>query len=111
MVARPYRASDPVTSVEAASGTALGHKTVRDAVLAVLDRFGPVTQERLVTRYRVEAQDSNAPWASDSSIRTRCSELVRAGLVERVPNEWGKTSSGHRACLWQTTKLKEGGRL
>lgn len=41
--------------------------------------------------------------ATDSGIRARTSELVRAGLVERVPDDYGRSRTGRKAALWRLT--------
>lgn len=46
--------------------------------------------------------------ATDSGIRARTAELVKAGLVERIPDTLGTSRTGRRAALWRLTT--EGGR-
>lgn len=41
--------------------------------------------------------------ATDSGIRARTAELVKAGLVERIPDTLGKSRTGRRAALWRLT--------
>lgn len=41
--------------------------------------------------------------ATDSGIRARTAELVKAGLVERIPDRLGKSRTGRRAALWRLT--------
>lgn len=41
--------------------------------------------------------------ATDSGIRARTAELVQSGLVERVPDELGRSRTGRKAALWRLT--------
>lgn len=41
--------------------------------------------------------------ATDSGIRARTAELVKAGLIERIPDMLGKSRTGRRAALWRLT--------
>lgn len=104
---RIVRGTDPDTSHDAAAKVAPKRKRVRDAVLAIIrDRRGlvvGVTHEMIVDIYQGEMRLGNVPPASASSIRTRVSELVDEGLVEMVPDVYGKTIMGNRARLWRAT--------
>jgi hypothetical protein len=95
------RTTDPETSHEAAvSVSALRQK--QDGVLGLLRRMGPMTLEELVSRYRYEMGVTDfLPQQSDSGIRTRCSELVRMGLVEDS-GQRARTASGRKAVVWRT---------
>lgn len=89
------RRSDPETSHEAASS--LTHLRARQAaVLALLRLHGPRTLEELVRDYHKSRHTKQ----SDSGIRTRCSELVFAGLVEDS-GERRKTKAGRNAVVWR----------
>jgi hypothetical protein len=100
----PVRHTDPATSREAAADAVKRRTTVRDAVYFVLYVDGPTTLDRLVSRYgEYISVVSDWPAASASSIRTRCSELVRDGLAERVPDATGTSDMGNRALVWRVT--------
>lgn len=98
---RLVRRSDPLTSLEAASEASEGFANIRPAVLAVLREEGPLTLDELVRKYKMGVPWRKWPQAADSSIRTRCAELVDQGLVERVPNRVGESRFGRRAALWR----------
>lgn len=98
----PVRHTDPATSREAAAQAVRRRTTVRDAVYFVLYVNGPATLDQLVSKYRESVGVvSDWPTASASSIRTRCSELVRDGLAERVPDATGSSDMGNRALVWR----------
>ena len=90
-VARARR-TDPETSHAAAASVRNIRETQR-VVLEELRRIGPTTHEVLV------AHMATLPgYWTPSGVRTRCSELVAAGLIEPV----GQTvvKSGRRATIW-----------
>jgi len=99
------RTSDPWTSWAAAES--LGDLRPRQAAVAAILRVRPagLTLEELVGVYRTwQARESGAmpplPAQSDSGIRTRCRELMDAGLVV----DSGKTrltASGRHARVLQ----------
>lgn len=97
----PVRQSDPDTSRTAAKAVVRRRATVRNAVYDTLTLDGPLTLDDLIYQYRFHATTFGWPPASESSIRTRCSELVRDGLVERVPDAEGTSVNGFRAKLWR----------
>lgn len=100
----PVRNTDPDTSRDAARKATRRRLTVRNAVYGTLTLDGPLTLDDLIYRYRWHATTLGWPAASESSIRTRCSELVRDGLVEVVPDREGQSVNGNRAKLWRLTK-------
>lgn len=103
----PVRTHDPDTSHEAAQRAVVRRVRVRDAVLTVVAGAGRdgITHDRLIAIYQRYAMDDPSwPRASASSIRTRCSELVSHGLVERVPDVDAKSALGHRAALWRAVE-------
>ncbi|BAS11852.1 hypothetical protein AHiyo8_01550 [Arthrobacter sp. Hiyo8] len=76
------RADDPDTSYEAAMKAALGASEVRPVVLELVREHGPLTHDELINWYRrLLAFEEGTPRASDSGIRTRLRELVKAGLI------------------------------
>lgn len=95
------RTDGPQTSALAAKSLSAGNLTqVQKAVYILLAKYGPMTDEQLIDRYREAGRSSQkVPSASDSSIRTRRSELVEAGLV-RAAGE-ARTRSGRLAQLWK----------
>jgi hypothetical protein len=99
--ATAVRATDPETSLEAAEESQPNWGHTREAVLSVIWRLEPVTLNRLVAMYSTLLPYE--PAASDSSIRTRCSELVHEGYVEQVPGEYGQSKTGRKAALWRLT--------
>lgn len=100
------RRTDPATS-HAAAETARRRRTlVRTSVLAVLlEHPGGLTHDELIRAHRAHAAASPSwPDATDSSIRTRCHELVRDQLVEPIPNVYRKTRAGRRSRIWRATR-------
>lgn len=100
----PVRNTDPGTSHEAAQRAVLRRPRVRDAVMTIIASKGRqgITHDRLIAAYHHAALESPGwPPASASSIRTRCSELVTEGLVERVPDVVDRSALGNRSHLWR----------
>ena len=89
------RLGDPKTSHDAARSVQNLSKS-RGAVLYMLKRYGPMTQDALVRRYQ---SSMAAPLQSDSGIRSRVAELVRMGLAEPT-GETAVLASGRRALIW-----------
>ena len=96
------RIYDPETSKTAARKTVSRTYLVRLQVLACLQEHGPLTHDQLITVY---GQTPDAPLASASSIRTRCAELVRAGLVEPAGRD--RSRMGNPAQLWRALNVQE----
>lgn len=99
------RTGDMDTSHEAAARLGKDKLTAtQKAVGVILSRFGPLTDEQLIEKWR--EQESlvlvSLPGASDQSIRSRRSELVRLGMIfeiDKVVN-----SGGNRTTRWGTKK-------
>lgn len=71
------RTTDPDTSHEAAEAIGKDLKELQRRVMEEFDRHGPLTHHRLIQLYR-----EHYGFAAESTIRTRCAELVEMGLVE-----------------------------
>lgn len=104
-VTRPVahaRNRDPRTSHDAAK-TVTASKTsrMRAAIAKLLHHYGPMTDEVLLRRYAelVSKNPTAGLNASDSSVRTRRSELVEMGIV-RDSGRRDLTSSGSLATVW-----------
>lgn len=95
------RRTDPATSHAAAASVAPKAPRVRERVLEILHEHGPLTLDALIGKHRSAEVFKGWPPASDSSIRTRCSELVRDGLAEPVSDDVGQSSMGHPARLFR----------
>lgn len=94
------RADDPDTSYEAAMKAALDASKVRPVVLELVREHGPLTHYELINWYRrLLAFEESTPRASDSGIRTRLRELVKAGLIVEDAEE-GHSLFGNRAKRW-----------
>jgi hypothetical protein len=89
------RATDPLTSVEAA-GSVVRVSETQQVILGLLRK--PMTDEQLIEAYRWRARQRLAPNASESGIRSRRSELARLGLVQVVGDS--VTQFGRRALVW-----------
>lgn len=97
----PVRSDDPETSHAAAARAAVGaSKAARPVVLALVREHGPLTHDELICQYhRLLIIEPHTPRASESGIRTRLKELVRAGLIAQDPEE-GISLFGNRAKRW-----------
>ena len=97
------RHSDPRTSQEAAESLTAAHlRASLEAVLECAQRlphFG-FTDVALIAFYRSNQYLYEWPEQSDSGIRTRRSELVRAGLLVDS-SEKIKLRTGRRAIVWR----------
>jgi hypothetical protein len=92
------RATDPGTSWEAARS--LSSERLRASQAAVLDLLrglGPATDETIAEEYERRGLE---PYQSPSGLRTRRSELVRAGRV-RDSGQLARLRSGRRSKLWE----------
>lgn len=100
----PVRTSDPETSYAAAVKAAEGAPKIRHVVRALVEEFGPLTQDELIGQYRkLEIFAPLTPKASDSGIRTRLSELRHQGDIVQDEEE-GLSRFGNRAKRWITTE-------
>lgn len=101
-----HRRTDPVTSRRAAQKVEPRRLTVRAAVHLVLIEEGPLTHDALVKAYGARAStQADWPITTASSIRTRCKELERDGLVE-VTEGLGKSRYGNAAHLWRAVDVQ-----
>lgn len=93
------RRSDPSTSHQAAASVGPLRDNQR-AVLSVLQHFGPLTDEKLVTNYEATAKPHGSlPAQSPSGIRTRRRELVDRKLVADTSKK-ERMTTGRMAILW-----------
>jgi len=91
------RKNDPQESHEAAAAVdALGVARIKRNIIRILADY-PCHDERLVARYAVR---SLLPLTTDSSIRSRRAELVRAGAV-RATGEHARTAHGRPTRIWE----------
>ena len=91
------RKSDPDTSHDAAAS--ISEEALTDSQLIVqwiLSNYGPMTDEQIAWWYK---DREFAKSVSPSGLRSRRSELVRWGLVERCGT--GKTASGRDCAIWK----------
>lgn len=106
----PTRGTDPWTSHAAAADVAPSITTVRSRVHSILvgapEARDGITHDGLITLYRKYALRLGWPPASDSSIRTRCHELVIDGVAEQVPDAPGKSRFGRAALLWRAVPVQ-----
>ena len=86
------RTSAPGTSHQAARSVNLGRRHA--ALLVLFERWGPMHDEQLIDRYPND-DPAGYPLQSVSSIRSRRSELVRAGRLVEVGRA---TTRAGRAC-------------
>lgn len=96
------RTSDPETSQAAARTIDLNRlREIRSNVFLLFKVLGPMTQHMLIRQYHAR-HGADTP---ESSIRTRCAELVEAGAVVNT-NERERLPSRRWAIVWAA---KEGG--
>jgi len=88
------RATDPDTSTEAAASIISDLKELQDQVYRLFQDYGPMTHGALIDRYR-----GRYGVRSDSTIRTRCAELVEANFL-RDTGERVVLDSGRKAVVW-----------
>jgi hypothetical protein len=104
------RATDPITSHWAAESIT-NSTQVQKVILQLL--VNPMTDFELVLAFNNLWRNSDLPVglrASESGIRTRRAELVRAGLVEDSGNKV-TLGSGRKAIIWSLVPDKNEGRL
>ncbi|WP_026820019.1 hypothetical protein [Arthrobacter castelli] len=105
----PVRADDPDISYEAAEKAAFGASKIRPIVLALVREHGPLTHDEFIGQYnRLVIMETDTARASDSGVRTRLHELVRAGLIIQDP-EKGKSKFGNNAKRWIAVDGSGGG--
>ena len=90
------RLTDPPTS-HAAASTVPKVWLIQTRIIQILEQHGPCTHEEIRDRY-LHAH-GRGPGSSGTSIRTRTSELVKAGTVRAVDRA-GVTRSGYPATRW-----------
>lgn len=89
------RKTDPATSHEAADSVVFVTET-QDSVYRLLSKR--MTDFELVDVYRKQMRLGKVPFASESGIRSRRSELVALGLVEAKGED--KSLFGRRCLVW-----------
>ena len=90
------RLADPYTSHQAAVVATRRVPTVRATVLAILQDAGEsMTHDQIIATYRLWAMNGRAGRATDSSIRSRCNELERDGLVVVLADTRGRSRHGN----------------
>lgn len=93
------RRTDPDTSKAAAAAISDEEITrIQGQILALLTAHGAMTHATLIQLYRQQYDGT----AAESTIRTRCAELVDAGKV-RDSGLRVKLPSGRHAALWRVT--------
>lgn len=88
------RNTDPLTS-HLAAASVTNTQLLRAHIVRLFDKWGQMTDERLVSLWETIP---NFPQASPSGIRSRRSELTRAGYL--VSKGLGKSSAGRSAHVW-----------
>lgn len=86
------RRTDPITSHEAAASVKV--RRSQEQVLAVIGKYGPCTHEQLIKHVKAAGITM-----TDSGVRSRCHELVEAGLVVDT-GEKGLTQAGRKTTVW-----------
>ena len=94
----PHRRSDPETSREAAEKATERTTATQRAILWLLKRWGPKTDEEIVDD--LNRHHRLIAFISPSGCRSRRAELVALGLV-RFSGRFGVTAAGNRARIWQ----------
>lgn len=95
-----------MTSHVAAAVATRSLPTVRAAVLVILEGADePMTHDQLIAAYGRAAMEGRARRTGPSSIRTRCNELERDGLVVAVPNDRGRSRYGNPARLYAAASV------
>jgi hypothetical protein len=97
------RNTDPQTSHEAAASV----RNLTETQAVILDLFefktSLMTDNKLIGWYQWAVANLDAPEASESGIRSRRAELVRAGELEDSGNR-EKLKSGRYAIVWTKTR-------
>ena len=81
---------------------------VQSAILAILRRYGPLTDPAILALYRRGQLESSKtyPIQSESGLRTRRAELVRLGLV-RAEEHRTILATGRTAALWSLVPIRK----
>ena len=99
-----WRGNDPETSQQAATSISKENLSAsRQAILELFQKHGAMHDEDLAARYAVLASEGSAPFLSPSGLRSRRSELCRAGYLEDSADR-GKTHSGRASIIWKVVK-------
>lgn len=88
------RLTDPDTS-HAAAASVTNYLSVQHAILDILIRWGPLTDEQIAAHFKALGTRF-----SPSGLRTRRKEMVDAGLVVANPRK-ATLSSGRQGTRWQ----------
>ena len=102
------RSTDPATSHDAAKSVR-GITEKQHAVLRVFAVFGKATDEQWMEKYGTYEVQWSLPYQSASGLRTRRSELVKAGKVVDT-GERQKMRSGRMAIVWSVAEGASNGR-
>lgn len=93
------RHSDPATSYLAAMSVS-NLTSTQSAIMGLFNQFKAMTDEQLLTHYRRVTRQGQAPFASESGIRSRRAELVQMGKLEDSGDR-EKMRSGRQAIVWR----------
>jgi hypothetical protein len=93
------RTTDPVTSFLAAMSVK-NLTTTQSAIHSLFEQLGAMTDEQLQTHYQRMIRQGDAPYASESGIRSRRAELVQMGKLEDSGAR-EKMRSGRQAIVWR----------
>lgn len=88
------RTSDPFTSHEAAASVT-NYVSVQHAILDVVSRWGPLTDEAIAERVAILPIKT-----SPSGLRTRRKELVELGML-RANSRKARISTGRLSTRWE----------
>lgn len=93
------RRTDPQHSHDAARSVVNLGRT-REAILDILRRLGPLSDEGIADRYELDMLHGRFEPCSPSGLRSRRSELVRMGFV-CDSGLTGKTAAGRACTIWK----------
>lgn len=91
------RTTDPDTSHQAAEAVAPHVRLIQENVLKVFQKYGALTHHSLISLYRRHFGQTTP----ESTIRTRCKELVVLGRVVDSGQRLAVTGSTRKAILWR----------
>lgn len=94
------RNTDPATSQSAAANIARDAASVRARVLALFERYGDMTHDTVIVRYRA-VHDATV---KESTIRTRVAELVERAQI--VKHGITQNERGRDVTVWGTPERK-----